>query len=232
MPRKYTIAYREVSSPITDLVTKFGGQPVWVDEPRWPVSRQYGTPMHFICQIALDPTLFGELPTRMAYLFLTDWDYRGDYPDTFDPERGENALILQPGGSWSGPTRPLYEGPSLYRRFYRNGRWEQEPCEFAVDLRPGNDSDAGAWTQYPDDKAAKDAYWAALLEDKVGGTPVPTPFGPRFGADYDGWQFILQLNAKDNADNGDPFSLNMAYDAVGYAFLSPDGRTGKFLWSR
>ena len=27
-------------------------------------------------------------------------------------------------------------------------------------------------------------------------------------------------------------ALNMAYDAVGYVFLSPDGRTGKFLWSR
>jgi hypothetical protein len=28
------------------------------------------------------------------------------------------------------------------------------------------------------------------------------------------------------------FFLNLSYDGVGYAFLSPDGRTGQFLWSR
>ena len=88
MPRKYTITYREVTAPITEPVTKFGGQPVWLDEPRWPLSRMYGTPMQFICQIALDPAIFGELPTRMAYLFLTDWDYESTYPDTFDLSAG------------------------------------------------------------------------------------------------------------------------------------------------
>lgn len=53
MPKKYTNTYREVTSPIMEPVTKFGGQPVWIGEPQWPVSRQYGTPMQFICQIAL-----------------------------------------------------------------------------------------------------------------------------------------------------------------------------------
>jgi hypothetical protein len=33
MPKKYTITYREVRSPITTPVTKFGGQPVWLDAP-------------------------------------------------------------------------------------------------------------------------------------------------------------------------------------------------------
>jgi hypothetical protein len=43
---------------------------------------------------------------------------------------------------------------------------------------------------------------------------------------------VLQLNAKDNADETAPFFLNIAYDAIGYVFLSPDGRSGKFLWAR
>jgi hypothetical protein len=43
---------------------------------------------------------------------------------------------------------------------------------------------------------------------------------------------VLQLNAKDNADETAPFFLNIAYDAIGYAFLSPDGRSGEFLWAR
>ena len=38
MPKKYTITYHEVQMPITDLVTKFGGQPVWWDQPCWPLS--------------------------------------------------------------------------------------------------------------------------------------------------------------------------------------------------
>jgi hypothetical protein len=124
----------------------------------------------------------------------------------------------------------------LYRRFHRHGRWEQEPCEFAVELRQGDDpADAGAWNQFPADPAdtaAHDAYWAALLEDKVSGTLVPTPFGPRFEADFVGWRLVLQLHAKDNADETGPFFLNLAYDAVSYAFLSPNGRSGKFLWAR
>jgi hypothetical protein len=43
---------------------------------------------------------------------------------------------------------------------------------------------------------------------------------------------VLQLNAKDNADETAPCFLNIAYDAIGYAFLSPDGRSGEFLWAR
>jgi hypothetical protein len=39
--------------------------------------------MHFICQIALDLALFGKLPTRLAYLFMTDWDYESVYPEAF-----------------------------------------------------------------------------------------------------------------------------------------------------
>lgn len=236
MPKKYTIAYREVASPITDPVTKFGGQPVWLEEPQWPVSRMYNSPMQFICQIALEPLLFGNLPTRMAYLFLTDWDYAGVFPTTFDPDGGENAVILQPGGVWSGPCLSVPEGPSLYCRSRRHGRWEQTPCELGVDLHPGDDPDAGTWDDVdPDDKEVWDAYCAALREDKVGGAPVPPTNGEDELAAFitDGWRLLLQLNAKDNEGRtGDRFFLNLSYDGAGYAFLSPDGRTGKFLWSR
>jgi hypothetical protein len=33
MPSKDTSTYREVASPIADPVTKFDGQPVWVEQP-------------------------------------------------------------------------------------------------------------------------------------------------------------------------------------------------------
>jgi hypothetical protein len=232
MPRKYTISYREVESPITDPVTKFGGQPVWVGDPCWPLSRDYGTPMQFVCQITLPADLFGDLEPRTAYPFLTD-DYEGGYlADTWDPDGGENALILQPGGISDGPMLPLREGPTLYRRACMGPtEWDRPPCEFAVELRPGNDPEAGTWDDVDrDDRSAWDAYIAALFEDKIGGTPVPTVNDPEF-PNPEGWQLLLQLNTK-GEDPDDPFFLNFECDGVGYAFLSRDGRRGMFMWSR
>jgi uncharacterized protein YwqG len=239
MPSKATIAYREVTSPITEPVTKFGGQPVWMEDPCWPLSREYGTPMQFVCQIALAPKLFGGLEARMAYLFVTDDFAHGYMAETWEQEGGENAVILQPGGIWNGPTAPLREGPSLYRRTWTGvgfdpetgAGWERTPCEFAVELHLGADPEAGAWDHVdPDDTPTWDAYMAALFEDKLGGTPVPTVNKPKF-PDPQSWRLLLQLNTKEN-EAGDPFFLNFADDGVGYAFISQDGRQGTFLWSR
>jgi len=72
MPRKATITYREVTAPITDPITKFGGQPVWVGDPSWPLSRAHGTPMQFICQVPSRTGTPCGLEARMAYLFVTD----------------------------------------------------------------------------------------------------------------------------------------------------------------
>lgn len=231
MPMKYTLSYREVHTPIADPITKFGGQPVWIEAPQWPLSRQYGTPMQFIGQITLYANLFGDLEARMAYLFLTDWTYEGMPPATDDPDGGENAVILQPGGIWRGPSLPLYEGPSLYQRTFRNGCFEETPCEYAVDLRLGEDPETGAWDEVdPDDREAMRAYLNALSEDKIGGTPVPNVNSdPRLAPGPGEWPLLLQLDSKDDSDE---FFLNLGPDGVGYAFLAPDGRSGKFLWSR
>ena len=42
MPKKHRIEFHEVSSPISEHVTKFGGQPVWFSEPQWPVNSANG----------------------------------------------------------------------------------------------------------------------------------------------------------------------------------------------
>jgi hypothetical protein len=93
MTKKYMITFHEAHGPIVDPVTKFGGQPVWVADPVWPLSRSTGQPMQFIGQIALDRDLFGDVPARMAYLFMTDTDGSAE---TWDPNAGENAVVLQP----------------------------------------------------------------------------------------------------------------------------------------
>lgn len=124
-------------------------------------------------------------------------------------------------------------GPSLYRRSGHHGHWEQAPCEFDVELLAGSDPDDDTYERAAQEREASDAYWEALHEDKIGGAPVPTSNGEsdvrRFRSD--GWRLLLQLTTKDN-EIGDPFFVNFAWDGIGYAFLSPDGTAGKFLWTR
>ncbi len=240
MPKKYTITYRQVTAPITEPVAKFGGQPVWLDTPQWPLSRIHDIPMQFICQIPLYPELFGDQPAQIAYLFMTDSldvPFDAEFPDAFEPDGGENAVILQPGLVWDGPSQSLAEGPSLYRRHgWGMTADERAFVEFAVDLQLGDDPDASAWDDVdPDDEVRWNTYFDALTEDKIGGTPVPTiNSNPQWEIDVvEGgpWRLVLQLNTK-GEDVNDPFWLNLASDGVGYVFLSGDGQTAKFLWVR
>lgn len=209
---KRVIAFREVSQPITELVTKFGGQPVWLTEPQWPLSRATGHPMRFICQIALDPDLFGEIPGKMAYIFITDDEQFVD--GTWNPERGENSVIIQPGVP-TAPTAPPRAGPTLQRS-------EKDPAgkhhifrdvEYAVELTSG--ADPGSFS---DDEALDH-----LEEFKIGGTPafLQGETYPSGGP----WRLLAQIDSAD-----DLFFLNFGDAGVGYAFLSADGAQGRFLW--
>lgn len=89
-------------------------------------------------------------------------------------------------------------------------------------MEPGADPDLfdeaafrrrGEWDQYMD----------YVEESKVGGTPVflQYPEYPGLGS----WRLLVQLNAVIV-----PVGLNFGDGGHGYAFLSEDGRTAKFLW--
>src|SRR5437762_5669988 len=123
MKKKLSITLNRSLSPITEPVTKFGGQPVWLTEPQWPISKQAEEPMMFIAQVVLEPAIFGDIQGQMAYLFMTGDDY--DVDGTFDPDDGENAVILQPGIS-DIETRPLIIGPSLFG-YVQDGKHHDVP---------------------------------------------------------------------------------------------------------
>jgi uncharacterized protein YwqG len=228
MVRKADIEFAEVNEPITEPVTKFGGQPVWIDVPQWPLSRSTGRPMMFIGQISLDPEIFGDIPGKMAYLFMTDEE--DEYVDgTWDPEGGENALIIQPGGEANVETVGLEQGPSLYRmlKHPEDGERSSQPCEFAVQLQLGEDP-----SFVPEEKLYElresswddvENYHEVLSANKVGGTPgfIQGDEFPEGGP----WKLLLQLDAAEV-----PFEVSFGDVGVGYAFISEDGRTGKFLW--
>lgn len=209
---KRTVSFHEAGAPITDPVTKFGGQPVWLGEPQWPLSRATGHPMRFICQIALDPDLFGTILGRMAYVFMTDEEQFVD--GTWEPEGGENAVIIQPSMP-SGPTVSVATGPTLQRG-------EDDPAgtrrvfrdvEYAVELTPGVDPES-----FSDDEALDQ-----LSDYKIGGTPAFLQ-----GEEYpEGgpWKLLAQIDS-----SSDLFFLNFGDAGVGYAFISADGTQGRFLW--
>ena len=213
MKPKYTVTLRPAPAPIAEPVTKFGGQPVWVAAPEWPLSRETGEPMRFICQAAIDPELFGGEPGRVAYLFMTDGE---EYVDgTWEPGGGENAVIIQPDGD-NVETSSLATGPSLYRMEEREGEelLQPVPCEYAVDLKADTDPEPGS---------EDDDEGAAYEEVKIGGTPVFIQ-GEEYPAG-DGWRLLLQIDSASV-----PFYVNFGDTGTGYAFLSADGRSGKFLW--
>ncbi len=221
MVSKYSLTFSPSSEPIMGYVTKFGGQPVWWEMPQWPVSRATGEPMRFICQIALDLPLFADTPGRMAYLFITDGEEFVD--NTWDPEGGENALVVQPG-RYDGPTRALVEGPTLQTWIAGDRKRHPVEIEYRVELMPGDDPDV---LDEDEARAHGDAVWDEFTshwsDTKLGGTPAFLQ-GEEYLAEGT-WRLLLQLDSASV-----PFELNFGDAGVGYAFLSADGTHGKFLW--
>jgi hypothetical protein len=88
------IEFLPATGLVREPVPKLGGQPVWLEAPQWPLSRDRGTPMWFIGQFPL-PSDVGR-SGAMAYVFMTDAPHFVDY--SAEPEGGENAVIVQPDG--------------------------------------------------------------------------------------------------------------------------------------
>ncbi len=90
--------------------TKFGGQPDWVETPQWPISTELKGPMRFIAQIEVGD-VFPDHKGKVAYIFMTEDD--DEYIDgTWEPDGGENAVIIQPSGEYSSSIQTLDSGPS------------------------------------------------------------------------------------------------------------------------
>ena len=225
MPKKRRIEFNEASSPITDAVTKFGGQPVWISEPQWPLSRETGNPMRFICQISIRDDLHANLAAKMAYLFMTE-EEDGEFVDgTYEPEGGENAAILQPGNV-ECPFSPLHQGPTLFRMVEKPGKemLEPEDCEFSVTLIDEDDLEFVLDTDQSElSEGERESVTGNLDENKIGGTPVFMQ-GDEFpfeGSNH----LLLQLDSCSV-----PFSINFGDAGVGYAFLDQFGERARFLW--
>ncbi|BBH70679.1 hypothetical protein ACTI_73640 [Actinoplanes sp. OR16] len=188
-------AVEKAAGPVGEPVAKLGGQPVWLEAPQWPVSRNLGRPMTFIGQF--------EVPAGLAYLFMTDATEFVDQ-DTWEPDSGENAVIVQRGGRL--PVLGVY-GPMV--EVY--GSADPRPIEVSEQVTGPTVAADHRLVQTGDGD-----------RQFFGGEPlwVQSPYPPE--ADY---RLLLQLDAEEL-----PFPVNFGDAGVGYVFLSPDRREGRFLW--
>jgi uncharacterized protein YwqG len=225
MSVRASVEFVQVSQPIVTPTSKFGGQPVWLNAPQWPLSRSTGNPMRFICQLALDAAVFPGCAASMAYIFMTEEDEHVE--DTWEPDGGENAVILQPGPAPTGIQCVAHAtGPTLYTMLKVRGKKLLQPVsqEFAVALSALQDE-----TFQPESiregwgNDQFEAYASTLAGNKLGGAPVfiqsdqfPTGIG---------WRLLLQLDS-----TAVPFYVNFGSAGIAYVFLNADGTSGKMLW--
>jgi uncharacterized protein YwqG len=154
---------------------------------------------------------------------MTDGD---DYVDgTWEPDGGENAVILQLG-SVSVPVQPVTEGPTLYRMVKKmfKSRLVPEPCEFGIRGSVTEDPEFVPEAERADwSEEQRERYASALEGNKLGGTPMFLQADEFPGPGS--WRLLMQLDS-----TRVPFYVNFGDAGIAYAFLSADGKTAKFLW--
>ena len=230
---KLDLLLQRAAATITERITKFGGQPVWLDDPTWPLAPATGEPMEFVAQVRLDPEVFGNQQETLAYLFVADavWS-----EDTWDPDSGESAVVVQPGDPPTVPTVDRREGPTLHHLLNDRGGPEPSPpesCEFEALTIPGLDP---ASVDKEMRRRWKADPWLEFLDKANGalGTPRGIKVGgdPYFFRDWpeafppDRWRLLLQL------DGDLPFFLNLGTDGIAYVLVRNDLGTGVFFWER
>ena len=225
MINRSTIEFKKRNTVINELVTKFGGQPNWLEEPQWPISSELNSPMRFICQIKLTEDNFPGSGGKIAYIFMTEDE---EYVDgTWEPDGGENAIIIQPGGIPQVKVQSIETGPTLQNYIEVSGESKLLPenVELEVILHKSTDPEyieQNKLYDMPEDQA--EAYSEKVAGNKIGGTPGFLQ-NDEFPSEGECWKLLLQLDSC-----GVPFSVNFGDSGISYAFINEDATVGKFLW--
>lgn len=222
-PKFQITGFTEVFEPITEPITKFGGQPVWLEEPRWAVCPGNGKKIPFLCQIELVGELFGKIQPKVAYVF------HGGNPDGSEPgwltDHGDTAIVLQPGNlvfhqDIGMSTHFVIEasGPTLQDK---NGEWIGEhyitrDVEYVPILKLGKDQ------AYVNEELSEEQD-EAFMGHKIGGSPSLWDdwFMPEGGQSE--WNLLLQMESTDQSQVETPFGVYYGDGGCGWWFISRDG---------
>ncbi len=144
---------------------------------------------------------------------------------TWEPNGGENAVIIQPGKP-DIVTQQFEKGPTLFSMVQQTGKelLRPVPVEFSVKLLSSDDPDFVNETERINWDSSRLENYANILDgNKIGGTPYFLQ-SDEFPSS-ENWQLLLQLDSTQI-----PFYINFGDAGIGYAFISEDGQVGKFLW--
>jgi predicted DNA-binding WGR domain protein len=236
VPKLKIVGFEEVEIPVTEPITKFGGQPVWIAEPKWPICPKNQKEIPFLCQIYLDPDFFGDIPNKMAYIFAGD--YKGDGgAGGWPTDHGDCAIVLQPentvwwGWHWNRETKPenlssIATGPTIYRGVNEGTyRWQGKSLEWIPKLQLEYDYDfvledkRETWSE-----KRQEEYSGTVSDNKIGGTPHLWFENEPNQA----FMLLLQLNASDGGNPELPFMISYGDGGCGWWFLSKDGRSAQY----
>ncbi len=223
------VRFTEVNTPITRPITKFGGQPVWLEEPRWPLSAYHGKSIPFMCQIKLEPDLFGTIDATMAYVFK-------------DPDGDDMATVLQPGNIIARHDLygqegdfPLFavqeNGPTLTKTIptQESPFYQKVEIECTVKLQAGEDSpyaydeERGSWSQEKENR-----YYSKTIGYKIGGSPCI--FDDEFVPEdlHEQWNLLLQMRNPEEDETEAPFADSFG-ELTCWWYISKDGRQLSFF---
>jgi hypothetical protein len=203
LPR-WSLQLQPTSMPIDRPITKFGGQPVWIGSPTWPLGSD-GERMTFMAQFSV-PGVDG-----MAYLFIDPSE------DAWESPYDGSALLMQPGPvperhvvQAIGPT--YASGCTEFERYVPRLRTRR--IEYLPTLEEGLEPpDWDEFDREHEDEQDDDRDW-----NKIGGSPRYLQGGP---PDPAGLLFLFQFTA-----NQIGHELGDAAQCYG---LIDDARRGYFL---
>ena len=160
------VEFAPAATPVREAVAKLGGQPVWLEEPQWPLSRRTGEPLQFLGQFTFEGGALG-------YLFMAGDDTDG----TYDPEGGENALLVQPGGRTPGfvSVQARAEGPTAGADHLPRpaGKGGTDPDGHAWQFLGG----PGIEPRWLQGEETPGEGWCLLVQLDSGRLPFPVNFG-------------------------------------------------------
>jgi hypothetical protein len=202
--RRWSLQLQPTMMPIDRPITKFGGQPVWIGSPTWPLGSDR-EPMTFMAQFSV-PGVDG-----MAYLFIDPSEE--EWASPYDG----SALLMQPGPvpdrhvvQATGPTyASSFSGLDRYVPRLRTRRTEYLPT-LEEGLEPPDWED---FDRAREDDRDDDRDW-----NKIGGSPRYLQGGP---PDPEGLRFLFQFTA-----NQVGHEMGDAAQCYG---LIDDARRGYFL---
>jgi uncharacterized protein YwqG len=229
MPLKTQFQIAESPTQILEPTTKFGGQPVWIAQPSWPLDPETGEPMIFLGQIHLNPDVFPNSNGAMVYLF-----FGGESEPLYNEA---TAIVIQTSESVYTNGAPEIEfvseatSPALYEL---DENREVVYQEYRVVLNPVENEDSVPLEErYRMNDLDYDTGFqfsrAELAGNKIGGQPLYIEgldtLPEQFNSDE--WLLLLQLAPTQGywnnlQPNFYPFHLELGEFGILTVFISKD----------